>query len=81
MYQPIFDDNLDEGELSPLENFIPLNNLIKSGGVKADRARKIMNQFTSTSNSKASRNSSLDNDSTTQKFKRAKYYGARRYKT
>lgn len=80
MYQPIFDDNIGEEDLSPLENFIPLNNLIQAGGIKAERARRIMNQFTSNSNTKASRETNIGTEHTTNNSKKAKYYGARRFK-
>jgi hypothetical protein len=80
MYKPIFDDNINDDDLSPLENFISLNDLIHSGGVKADRARRIMNQFSSTTAAKTRDNTSNDS-SAAPSSKKAKYYGARRFKT
>lgn len=79
MYQPIFNDDINEEELSPLENFTPLNDLINSGGIKADRARKIMNQFSSTISSKT-RENVTDGTSIAPTSKKTKYYGARRFK-
>lgn len=78
MYQPIFDDNIDDDELSPLENFISLNDLILAGGIKAERARKILNQFTSKSSIKSDE-SSLGVNST-QILKKPKYQNTRRFK-
>ncbi len=80
MYQPIFDDNISEEELSPLENFTPLNVLAHAGGIKAERARKIMNQFASSSNTKTSRDTNSTTDHPAQNSKKPKYYGARRFK-
>lgn len=78
MYQPIFDDNINDDELSPLENFISLNDLILAGGIKAERARKILNQFTSKSSNKSDE-SSLGGNST-QILKKPKYQNTRRFK-
>lgn len=79
MYQPLFDDNLNDADLSPLENFISLNDLIKTGGIKAERAKKIINQFSSTSNPRSTRND-LSEESSAQKPKKSKFYVPRRYK-
>lgn len=81
MYQPIFDDNTNDDDLSPLENFISLNDLINAGGVKADRARRIMNQFSSTMATKIRDNTSNGSSATAPTSKKAKYYSARRFKT
>lgn len=80
MYQPIFDDNINDDDLSPLENFISLNDLINAGGIKADRARRIMNQFSTTTASKIRDNAS-NHSGAAPTSKKAKYYGARRFKT
>lgn len=79
MYQPVFHDNINDEELSPLENFTPLIDLIQAGGVKAERARKIMNQFSSTATSKT-RDIASDDTYAAPTSKKAKYYGARRFK-
>lgn len=80
MYQPIFDDSISEEELSPLENFTLLNVLVQTGGIKAERARKIMNQFASSSNTKTSRDTNSITDHPVQSSKKPKYYGVRRFK-
>lgn len=79
MYQPVFDDNINDEELSPLDNFTPLINIIQAGGIKAERARKIMNQFSSSSTLKM-RDINPDGTSSAPTSKKAKYYGGRRFK-
>lgn len=79
MYQPIFDENLNEEELSSLDNFTSLSDLIRAGGIKAERARKIMNQFASNSYSKSTSDLSSGPNST-QTSKKNRYYGAKRFK-
>lgn len=79
MYRSIFFDNINDDELSPLENFTPLMDLIKAGGVKAERARKIMNQFSSTAALKT-RDIVLDAASAVPSSKKTKYYSNRRFK-
>jgi len=79
MYQRVFNDNINDDELSPLENFTPLMDLIQAGGIKAERARKIMNQFSSTASLKT-RDTIPDVASAAPTSKKAKYYGARRFK-
>ena len=80
MYQPIFDDNIDDEELSPLENFISLNDLIKAGGIKADRAKRIQNQFSSNSTSKASKIPFNQDTTISNSFKKPRYSHNRRFK-
>ena len=78
MYQPAFYDDIIEEDLSPLENFTTLIDLIKAGGIKAERARRIMNQFSSTTSLK--RDNSTDGTSAAPTSRKSKYYGARRFK-
>ena len=81
MYQPVFDDNIDDGELSPLENFISLNDIIRAGGIKADRAKRILNQFSSNSTSKVPKNSFNQETTSNHSFKKPRYSNNRRFKT
>ena len=78
MYQPIIDDDFNEEELSSLENFTSLKDLILAGGIKSERARKIMNQFTSNSSSKVPR----DEFSVAVPIqKKPKYSGTRKFRS
>lgn len=82
MYQPEFDNNIDDEELSALENFVSLNDLINSGGIKSERAHRILNQFSSNSNSKISKVAhNQDSISSSNNFKRPKYTNNRRFKS
>lgn len=80
MYQPVFDEDIDDGELSPLENFTSLNDLIKAGGIKAERAKRILYQFSSNSTSKVSKNSFNQDASSGHSFKKPRYNNNRRFK-
>ena len=80
MYQPIFDDNINDEDLSPLDNFVSLTDLVKSGGVKAERARKIINQFTSNAINKQSRETLSEGHIQNSNSKKTKYYNSKRFK-
>ena len=79
MYESVFDDSIDDEELSALENFVSLNNLIAAGGAKSERAKKIINQFSSTSTSKVPREISAETTSLS-KVKRPKFHTGKRFK-
>ena len=73
-------DFINDDDLSPLEDFTPLQKLIDMGGPKAERARKIMNQFTSKTSSKAAIQGEPEIKQQSS-GKRSKYTGQKRYKS
>jgi hypothetical protein len=80
MYEPVFDDSINNEDLSDLENFTSLHDLINAGGIKAERAKKIVNQFSSTSVSKTTRESSSFGTESASKAKKQKFYHGKRFK-
>lgn len=79
MSKALFSNVSYEEDLSSLEDFIPLQELVIKGGAIGERAKKIINQFASNSSSKvSSRNTASENHSSTQRHKKAKTFGIRR---
>lgn len=69
----------NDDDLSPLEDFTPLQRLVDMGGPKAERARKILNQFATKTSSKPFI-SGEEEEKQQATVKRSKYSGQRRYK-
>lgn len=75
-------DELDDGELSPLEDFVSINELLNVGGPRALRARTILAQFSSSAGSKANNKpeETAESMEPADHAKKAKSYGIRRFK-
>lgn len=86
MSRQVFMEDVDTASLSPLKNFLSLDDAIRCGGQRAERAQRIIAQFANTTVQRASNNGNnsntfeSDTESTALRKKPRSFPSARRFK-